>query len=104
MRTRLDVALLIDGKVYEFSTNVRDTLEVKKRAKGTVPADHEGALRLAWVAADRHGVFTGTFDEFVDACDDVQIDEPPPLRPAASPASSPQSSDEPESPLTTSSA
>jgi hypothetical protein len=103
MRSRLDVAVRIEDKVYEFTTNVRDSLEVKKRCKGNVPADHEGALRLAWVAAERCGVFTGTFDEFVDACDDIEVDEPPPLRPAATPETSPQSFDEPESPLITSS-
>jgi hypothetical protein len=103
MRSRLDVALLIDGKVYEFATTVRDILEVKKRCKGNVPADHEGALRLAWVAAGRCGVFTGEFDEFVDACDDIEIDEPPPLRPTVSPVSSPPSPDESESPPTISS-
>lgn len=91
LRPRLDVVMLLDGAVHEFSTNLRDMLNLKAQTKGQLSGDAEDGARLAHLAAVRLGLFDGSFDEFADTVE-VEIEtEPPPLtRPATSPGSSPQ--------------
>jgi hypothetical protein len=90
LRPRLDVVVVLAGTRHEFHTTIRDTVTLKGRVKN-LAGDMEDATRLAWIACERLGLFAGTWDEFLDAVDDIEFEEPPPLRAAAgSPDSSPQ--------------
>lgn len=96
LRPRLDVTVVLAGERHQLATTLRDSIELKRRFKA-LTGDMEDVAKLTWLAAQRTGVFAGTFDEFVDACDDIEAAEPPPLGSAAgSPDSSPQSPEPPE--------
>lgn len=83
LRPRLDVVVVLNGERHEFHTTIRDTVTLKGRVKN-LAGDMEDATRLAWIACERLGLFTGTWDEFLDVCEDIEFEEPPPLRAAAS--------------------
>lgn len=80
LRPRLDAAIQINGTWHQVSTTLRDTVELPTRFKGhTFTGSAEDATRLVYMAATRQGVFEGTWDEFVDAVEDMEVREPPPL-------------------------
>jgi len=85
LRSRLDVSLVleVDGKAvqYDFFTTLRDQLEMLKRYPKINEQPNEAPVKLVYVAALRTKAIEPevTFDDFVDLCLDLQIDEAPPL-------------------------
>lgn len=77
LRPRLDVAVQIDGQIHQVTTTLRDTLELRKRFKGAIDDEAEGTVKLVFVACERAGIFGGSYEEFVDAVEDMEIRTPP---------------------------
>lgn len=86
LRARVDVILVleVEGQAvqHEFFTTLKDQLELSKRyPKIESMNGGEAAFRLVHLAAERvkavpHGT---TFDDFVDSCLDLQMEDAPPL-------------------------
>ena len=85
LRARFDVILVrdVDGQAvqYEIATNLRDQLELTKRFPKVADEPNTAPVKLVYCAAQRTGVSPQgeSFDEFVDLCLDLQLEEPPPL-------------------------
>ena len=100
LRPRFDVVLVLAGVRHELHSTIRDTIGLKAMLKGAPPTgDPEDVAKVIYLACQRTGLFAGTWDEFLDAVDDFEVFEPPPLASAAgSPDSSPPSPEPPASP------
>ena len=85
LRARFDVIIVrdVDGQAvqYELATNLRDQMELTKRFPKVAEVGASAPVMLAYCAAQRAGVSPEgeSFDEFIDACLDLQMEEPPPL-------------------------
>ena len=79
LRPRVDAVIVIGGVTHEVSTSLRDTIELKKAVKSP-SGDGEDVAHMVYFAMKRKGLFTGTWDEFVDAVEDLEVTEPPPLK------------------------
>lgn len=79
LRPRVDAVVIISGVQHEVSTSLRDTIELKKAVK-SLTGDGEDVAHMVYFACKRKGLFDGTWDEFADAVDDIEVSEPPPLK------------------------
>jgi len=80
LRPRLDAAVQINGEWHTVNTTLRDTVELKIQFKGQeFTGSAEDATKLVYLACKRSDVFKGSWDDFVDAVEDMEIREPPPL-------------------------
>ena len=85
MRARLDAIIVreVDGEAvqYHFFTTLRDQLELTKRYPKATDDPATAGMKLIYIAAQRCGIVpdSETFDEFIDNCLDLQIEDLPPL-------------------------
>lgn len=86
LRARFDVIVVmdVDGQAvqYEFSTTLRDQLELSKRFPKAAEDPGSAGAKLVYCAAQRFPDISPageTFDGFVDRCLDLQMEEPAPL-------------------------
>lgn len=85
LRARFDVIIVReqDGQAvqYEFSTNLRDQMELTKRFPKVAENTNTAPIMLVYCAAQRVGISPDgeTLDQFIDSCLDLQLEEPPPL-------------------------
>lgn len=82
LRPRVDFTVVFAGETRTGSTTLKDTMEARKRFDD-IEKDADNHLllmtKVIYCAAERLGMFTGSFEEFVDALEDYEIEEPPPL-------------------------
>ncbi len=85
LRARFDVIVVmdVDGQAvqYEFNTTLRDQLELSKRFPKAFEDPGSVGPKIVYCALQRAGYSPAgeTFDEFVERCLDLQMEEPAPL-------------------------
>lgn len=85
LRARFDVIVVLaegDKAVqYSLPTTLRDQLELGRRFPKAADDPGSATAKLVYCAAQRTGCSPDgeSFDEFVDRCLDLQLDELPPL-------------------------
>jgi hypothetical protein len=69
------IAVELDGKVHEIDVKPRHSKAIQRHYKDDEPGQTEQLLYLAWLGLCEQNVWTGDFDSFVDAADDVGLPE-----------------------------
>lgn len=81
-------SVVIDGTQYDFTTTTREIIEFRKKVEAESIEPDDRPIFLAWVACERRGFFTGTFDEFLDSDTRVAWGAAPPPKAVRSPKTS----------------
>lgn len=81
LRPRLDATVKFedDDNLYEVQTRLKDAIKLKEYRKGKVTGDGEDTALMVYFAMKRNNQFDGTWDQFIDAVEDMVIVEAPPL-------------------------
>lgn len=81
LRPRVDFTVVINGETHSGFTTLKDTLETKKVFEDIEKEENQMIImtKVVYCACLRTGVFEGSFEEFVDALEDYEIEEPAPL-------------------------
>lgn len=74
--SRFKAYVTVNGERFEVTSSMRDTLDAKKASRDSTD-ELEIVTRIVYFAAKRTGQFEGSWDDFQDSVDEIELESDP---------------------------